>query len=434
MEELRGGGFVRLLRARTPPFQLTGLVASPDGLYEGSFVVACARWWNHEVEERPEMRLAGHRAFTTEEVRQLCEVVQPENRRMFEAIASAVSLPGRHSAAVLSLAYAFALVVEAGRVQQQLDAAEVTASWTQAPPFTGQHWTELERHYSAEGAASEYAQWTPFWIAAPTAFDDRVGPKLIASAQATFDDQVNRWSAAEGFDLRRSIGAPDYSLTASYDNARLPNFVELLFEWGGRLRLGEWFLAAGSDLTDQRFHHDKYDIIDHLYDEALQRYIEIASQPDPVGAEIEFAVRCCASWLGKGKPDREPPAISTTAVRGYLWRTVERAPIDGLEPELSQAIKNSRSVGDDRGPDERFGLTLYYAASQCMAEEVKTRLGSLGGWLQGPKSYEKAFYDTTDDFEEQGIELDEDTKRAAFQFGVCLADAERVLTRSKVGD
>ena len=49
--------------------------------------------------------------------------------------------------------------------------------------------------------------------------------------------------------------------------------------------------------------------------------------------------------------------------------------------------------------------------------------------MQGPKSYEKAFYDTTDDFEEHGLELDEETKRLAFQFGVCLADSERVLLR-----
>lgn len=67
---------------RQPGFQLTGLAASPDGLYDGSYVVACASWWNHEVESRGNMRSAGHSPFAGKEVRQLCAVVQPENRRL----------------------------------------------------------------------------------------------------------------------------------------------------------------------------------------------------------------------------------------------------------------------------------------------------------------------------------------------------------------
>ena len=413
---------------RKPPFQLTGLVASPDGLYDGSFVVACARWWNHEVESRGDMRSAGYRPFTADEVRRLCAVVQPENRGVFEAFASGLSLPGRHSAAVLGLAYALALVIDAGAGQTR-EEADAAAAWTQARAFTESDLTELQRHYSEEGAAREYEMWAPYWMAAPTVFGDRIGPKLIASARAAFDDQVDRWAAAEGTDLRRSVGAPDYSLIAFDENAGLPNFVQLLLEWGGRLRLGERFLAEGIDLPDVRFSYDEFDYIDHLYQEAFERYSEIASQAAPVGEDIELAVRCGAAWLGDEKTEREQLAISTAAVRGYLWRSVENGAVSFLEPELSQAVERSRTVGDDRGPDEGLGLTLYYAASQCIADGVKTRLGSLGGLMQGPKSYEKAFYDTTDDFEEHGLELDEETKRLAFQFGVCLADSERVLLR-----
>jgi hypothetical protein len=379
------------------------------------------------------MRSAGHRCFEADEVGRLCGVVQPENRRVFEALASAVSLPGHTSTAVLSLAYALATVIDAGAGQTR-DAAQAAAAWTQARPFTEQDLTELVRHYSEEGAAREYEGWAPYWMAAATVFGDRIGPKLIASARATFDDQVDRWSAAEGLDLRRSVGEPDWSLISFDENAGLPNFVELLFEWGGRLRLGERFVADGIDLADERFSQDEFDPIDHFYTEAFERYIEVASQSDPVGDEIEFAVRCCAAWLGDGKTDEEELAISTAAVRGYIWRTVENGAVSFLEPELSQAVERSRGVGEDRGPDEPFGLTLYYAASQCMADGVKTRLGSLGGLIQGPKSYEKAFYDTTDDFEQQGLELDEETKRLAFQFGVCLADSERVLNRTAAGD
>jgi len=249
------------------------------------------------------MRSAGYRLFTADEVRQLCAVVQPENRRAFEAFASGLTLPGRHSAAVLCLAYALALVIDAGAGQTR-DEADAAAAWTQARPFTETDLTELQRHYGEEGAAHEYEMWTPYWMAAPTVFSDRIGPKLIASARAAFDDQVNRWAAAEGSDLRPSIGAPDYSLIAFDENAGLPKFVQLLFEWGGRLRLGERFLAEGIDLTEVRFSHDEVNYIDHLYQEAFERYVDIASQADPVGEDVELAARCCgaspAGWRRDG--------------------------------------------------------------------------------------------------------------------------------------
>lgn len=136
---------------------------------------------------------------------------------------------------------------------------------------------ELQRHYSEEGAAREYEMWAPYWMAAPTVFGDRIGPKLIASARAAFDDQVDRWAAAEGTDLRRSVGAPDYSLIAFDENAGLPNFVQLLLEWGGAAPSRGAFLAEGIDLSDVRFSYYEFDYTDHLYQEAFERYSEIAS-------------------------------------------------------------------------------------------------------------------------------------------------------------
>ncbi len=360
----------------------------------------------------------------------LCRVVQPENRAVFTAVASAVSLPGRQSAAVLSLGYALALVVDAGAGQTR-DAAQAAAAWKQARPFTESDLIELDRHYSEEGAAREYQTWAPFWLAAPTAFADRVGPRLIASARAVFDDQVDRWGAAEGTDLRRSVGAPDWSMISFDENAGLPNFVELLFDWGGRLRLGERFLAEEIDLADERFGYDEFDPIDHFYDEAIERYAALASQsPPPISEDIDLAVQMGTAWLGETLDQKAGHAISTTVIRAYLWRTAEQGPVSFMEPELTEAVTRSFDVGDDRREDELLGLTLYYAASQCMVEKVKTRFGSLGGLLKGPRSYEKAFWDTTNDFQEHGLELDEDNRRLAFGFGICLADSERVLKNS----
>src|SRR6266542_1453239 len=157
---------VGMFRTRKTSYQLTGLAATSDGLYDGSFLVACARWWNHEVEGRRELRAAGHRPFDDEDVRKLCGVVQPDNRRAFEVFASAVSIPGRFSAAVLGLAYALALVVEAGAAQVGHSAEREAATWLRAPPFTEQDLTELGGHYSQEGAAREYETWAPYWMAA----------------------------------------------------------------------------------------------------------------------------------------------------------------------------------------------------------------------------------------------------------------------------
>ena len=411
---------------RKSAFHLTGLVASPDGLYDGSFVVACAGWWNQEVGSRTDM--SAYHSLSDVDVQRLCGVVQPENRRVFEAVASGCSLHGRHSTAVLSLAYALALVVDAGAVQT-LGEDEWATGWTQAPPFTETDVTELQRHYSREGATHHYEQWPPYWMAVATAFDDRIGPALISSARTVFDDQVDRWAAAEGDDLRRRNGAPDYALVTFGESVQPANFVQLLFEWGGRLRLGERLRADGVDLTDIRFSYDDSGYLERLYHEALERYLEINTQSNPVDEDVALAVRCCVNWLGDGKDELQRLAVSAAAVRGYLWRTVENSARGLLEPELSQAVERSRTVGDDRGP-ETIGMTLYYATSQCMNDGVQTWLGSLGGLVQGRKFFEKAFYDTTRDFEEQGLKVDETTRRLAFHFGVCLFDVEQVLKRT----
>ena len=149
--------------------------------------------------------------------------------------------------------------------------------------------------------------------------------------------------------------------------------------------------------------------------------------PPPITDDIEMAARMCAAWLGELLDARARSGISTAAIRGYLWRTIEGGPVDFLEPELTEAVGRSRSVGDDRAADEPRGVTYYYAASQCMVDNVKTRLGSIGGLINGPRSYEKALRDTTDDFDEHCFGLNEDTRRQSFNFGICLSDVERVM-------
>lgn len=91
-------------------------------------------------------------------------------------------------------------------------------------------------------------------------------------------------------------------------------------------------------------------------------------------------------------------------------------------------MERSRTVGDDRSPDEPFSRTVYFAALECMVDgDVHIRHGSNGGWLTGPRHYERAFWDTLDDFPAHGLDLDEATRRHAFRVGVCLAVSERVL-------
>jgi hypothetical protein len=416
---------------RKRAFRLDGLVASPEGLYDGSFIAACAAWWNDEVERSGRMRAAGHRPFTDEDVQRLAGVVQPENRLAFATFAENLSVPGTLASAILCLAYAFALVADAGASQTRGD-AHVTAAWSRARPFRSVDLTELRRHYSAEGATRGYEVWAPFWLVAASCFGDRVGPRLIASLRATFADQVARWDAAEGSVLQKEIGTIDYSLVAFSEDGHVgfSSFAALLLEWGGRLRVGERFLISGVDLSGERFGQlDDSGLIDQQYDETLERYSALASRDEPVDEDVEAAVASCVAWLGDGLTESERRAVSVAATRAYLWRAAhEHVAYELMEPELSEAIARSREIGAGRGPDEPFWLTLYYAASQCMTDGVKSRFGSLGGWLSGPKVYERAFYDLTDDFAVAGLELDEATKRQAFQFGVCLADVERQLT------
>lgn len=259
------------LLKRKPKFQLTGLGATEDGLHDGSFVSACARWWNHLLEERSELLRLGHRPFTAEEVARLAEVPLPEGRRAFEVIAAHVAMQGRQSNAVVSLAYAFAVVLEAAAAQADEDASG--AEWERPALLTPDDLVELEKHYSQEGWAKEIDQWMPYWHFARTLFPEKVGDRVVRSLTKTFDDQVDRWSAAEGLDLRRSIGSPDYALirTEPVDApVRLPNFVDLLFEWGGRLRLAERLITEGHRLRDLRYVPDPLNPIDFFYDEAFR--------------------------------------------------------------------------------------------------------------------------------------------------------------------
>lgn len=417
---------------KKPSFQLTGLVSSPDGLYDGSFITQCALWWNHELQQEPKLAASGCRPFNSDDVARLRATVQPENRAAFAVMADGVSLPGRASQAVLSLAYAFALVIEAAI--SQLPDANGSSIGVQPREFTADDLTELSRHYSDEGWAREFDQWSPYWNVIASEFPPKLGERVVASLRKTFDDQVDRWSAAEGFELRRCIGPLDFSLINAEpgEGTRMHNFVELLFEWGGRLRLGEAILSSGDEISDHRFSHNpEFEFTDHLFDEAYERYIEIAQQDAPVSSDVETAAIIWATPSeDKELSDDQQKMISTAVIRGYIWRSVEHTAGRFLEPQLSEAVAKSRTVGNNRGPDEPFYLTLYFAALQQMIDGVNSRLGSIGGILSGPKNYEKAYFVTTRDFPDYGIEIEEGDQRQGFQFGVCLADAERVLTRA----
>ncbi len=174
-----------LLRRRVPPFVLTGLAATPEGLFDGSFVVACARWWNHVLESEKQLRGGGYSVLSSDDLRRLAGVPQPENRQVFEGVASRYSFPGRHSTAVLCLSYAFALVVDAAR-SAVLD--EGSEGLTQAPPFTADDLIELEHHYSQEGSAREHQPWPPYWHAIEAVLRDGVGRRVVRSLTGSFDD------------------------------------------------------------------------------------------------------------------------------------------------------------------------------------------------------------------------------------------------------
>jgi hypothetical protein len=75
---------------------------------------------------------------------------------------------------------------------------------------------------------------------------------------------------------------------------RLPNFVELLFEWGGRIRLAERLVTEGHELKDLRYQTDSLNPIDYFYEEAFERYLDLAGQsPPPISKDAERAATSC---------------------------------------------------------------------------------------------------------------------------------------------
>lgn len=417
------------LLKRRPKFQLTGLGSTEGGLYDGSFINACVQWWDQLVDERSELRRVGYRHFTAEETAHLIEVPNPEGRLAFEFVAARVAMPGSQSTAVLSLAYAFVLVVEAAATQPHQDVAAPQCGRTRI--LTPIDLMEIEKHYSTEGFAREVDEWRPYWEHARTILPERIAERVELSLMETFDNQVDRWSAAEGFDLRRSIGAADTAFISSDGSFRLPNFVDLLFEWGWRLLLAEQLIADGQDLKTLRYASDPGNPIDLFYRDAWERYLESAAQPEPpISPAAAQAARSCLAWFD-GLDDNGASGVTTAAIRGYLWRRAEQTSGEFLEPQLSQAIERSRTAGNNRGPDEPFAATLAYAALQCVEDGVRLRLGSVGGLIQGPRSFERALIDTTEDFKELGIALDEQILREVWEFGVAVFEVERALLRQQ---
>lgn len=171
------------------------------------------------------------------------------------------------------------------------------------------------------------------------------------------------------------------------------------------------------------------DEVDRQFDSARRRYLELASRPElPVSAEVELAARMAAERLGGTLDPERCSALFTTVVRAYLWRSVEDGPVGHMEPRLNDAVEQSFNAAlDRRSPDDPTGVFFYYAAMQCIADEVPVWWGSIGGVARGQESYERAFRETTDNYEMRGRDVDEDKKREAFHFGTCLADSERIL-------
>jgi hypothetical protein len=76
-------------------------------------------------------------------------------------------------------------------------------------------------------------------------------------------------------------------------------------------------------------------------------------------------------------------------------------------------------------------VTLYFAALQTLLDGVKLRFGSIGGMAEGPRNFERAYFFTLRDLADEDVGITEADEREAFMFGICLADAERVLTASR---
>ncbi len=204
--------------------------------------------------------------------------------------------------------------------------------------------------------------------------------------------------------------------------------MDLLFEWGGRLRLGESLIAEGADLNSPRFESGAiFDLADHLFDEALDRYLQLERGYDPSGTEIGRAVTELHLFLSGRYPDSDALAIGTAALRGYLWRSVEQGPVTFLELELSEAVRRSRTLGEGRSPSEPISVTLANAVVQCIADGVRQRLGAIGGLISCPRHYEMALAQLTDDFGDLRLTIGDNARREAFRYGVLLADVERVI-------
>ena len=159
---------------------------------------------------------------------------------MFEAVASDVSLPGRQSTAVLSLAYAFSVVTEAAVGQVLGDFPD--AVWEQARPSL--HGGRLDRtgeplRRGCDGGQVRYVD-ALLAVYSDAPFPTSSVQKVMQSLRAAFDDQVDRWSAAERTFLEPELSrCVEASRTEGEDRSPDEPFAVTLYHAASRCMVDE---------------------------------------------------------------------------------------------------------------------------------------------------------------------------------------------------
>lgn len=166
---------------------------------------------------------------------------------------------------------------------------------------------------------------------------------------------------------------------------------------------------------------------DYLFEETEERYLERAVSDRPVSDEISEALLHMREWLGRDLDQDSGNWLYTIGVRAYLWRGAEQGPTSFIDDEIKQSIATSLTEGEGRGTDEERAWTLFHAASRCLEDNVSVGLGSPGGLLYGSEFLWRGFEAVRSDLDPAHVQIEDNTQRLGFRFGVCLHDAERII-------
>ena len=227
------------------------MLASPDGLYDGQFLTATARWWNQLLEADSDFGKYDFPKFDAERASRLVAVPNEKNRKLFAAVAESLAGSGTLAASALSLAYALAVTFETGGYGLSWDDPSYVA-WRMGDEISVENFERFSKHYEIGADDIGLEPMVPYWYFQENMLESALCALAARACRWAFDDQVKRWGKAEGFDLSKSIGAPDYAMISVQDadapSSGLPTFVDLLFDWGGRLRHFEHW--SGPDWDD----------------------------------------------------------------------------------------------------------------------------------------------------------------------------------------